>query len=225
MTSGDKVFIRCYITSSLMYRNAQHQGAVINMTLKKWEEAERVDTEASSYRIVSVRQHKTASSHGSARVVVTQEIVPLVECYIDRVRPAPSPGCENLLFLTASGIKLAQTSKDFRCLSKEVGEDMKVTSTNMRKLVSTKVSRKTDGEVSSVAKHMTHGVEMARAAYQQHQGTKNSVKAFELISDSMPCEKRNLDQPEQPTPKRCRTYFTKEQNELITNHTRNKIFL
>ena len=160
MTSGDKLFIQHYITANLMYRNAQHQGAVINTTLTEWGAAEKVD----SYRIVAVQQQKTASSHGSARVVVPEEMVDIFQSYIDHVRPTPSPGYEKLVFLTASGIKLAQTLEDLHCLSKELGEDVKITATTMRKLAATNVALKDAGEVNSVAKHMTHGVETARAA-------------------------------------------------------------
>jgi len=47
--------------------------------------------------------------------------------------------------------------------------------------VASKIASKKYEEVNSVAIHMTHGEEIARATYQQHQGTKNSIKALESV--------------------------------------------
>lgn len=65
--------------------------------------------------------------------------------------------------------------------------------------MATNVVLKKDGRMNSVAKHMTLGVETEQAIYQQQQGTRNSVKAFEMISDLAHAQKISFaEHPDQP---------------------------
>ena len=59
-------FLMCY----LVYTNYQRQGAVVNMTMKEPKNAETKD----EFKVVSVWDHKTATSHGAARIVMPKRI-------------------------------------------------------------------------------------------------------------------------------------------------------
>ena len=75
----EKLFVRRYITTCLIYRNAHRPGAITNMMLAEWEAH---TTSGNDGAVVSVKDHKTRASHGSANVVVPEHILSLIPTYI-----------------------------------------------------------------------------------------------------------------------------------------------
>lgn len=63
----------CY----LVYTNFQRQGAAMNMTAGEVMAAKQ----CREYRIVSVWEHKTTSSHGSAKIAIHQRVYRLILRY------------------------------------------------------------------------------------------------------------------------------------------------
>ncbi len=82
ISPDEKLLIRRFITVNIVYRNAQRQGAVTNMTMLEFEARRKVESSCGSFYVVSVHDHKTAALYGSARVIVTEEVASLIPTYI-----------------------------------------------------------------------------------------------------------------------------------------------
>ena len=82
MSDRDKLFFRRYLTTTIVLKNAQRAGAIINLTMEEWERASQIESKVEPYLVVRVADHKTASSHGSARLVIQADLVPYIERYI-----------------------------------------------------------------------------------------------------------------------------------------------
>lgn len=92
-------------------------------------------------------------------------------------------GYEHLLFLSPTGARLTHTATDLQQLSKAVTKnEIQVTPTLMRKLVATSVvSQQSELATNAVANHMSHGVDTSKKHYQNVQGDRNSIRAFNII--------------------------------------------
>ena len=63
----------------LAYTNFQRQGAVLNMTAGEVMAAQK--SKSSAFMTISVWQHKTTATHGSAHVVVHMRVYQLLLRY------------------------------------------------------------------------------------------------------------------------------------------------
>ena len=85
----------CY----MVYTNAQRQGAVINMTLGEVKRATEYTRGKLTFRCISVWEHKTTSSFGSAKVVLPEWVFRLLNKY------AEGHDDSDLVFVTTGGEK------------------------------------------------------------------------------------------------------------------------
>ena len=81
MEEKDKLFVRRYLTTSRVLKNAQRPGAVTNLTLEEWAWAVSIESLV-PYVVVSMADHKTAASHRSARLVISEDLAQLITTYI-----------------------------------------------------------------------------------------------------------------------------------------------
>ena len=211
MDEGERLLTRRFLMCSLMFKNAQREGPVVNLRLGEVRRALCHKTQAGDnvyvYKVwpliycyyvelldsasifplfIQVWQHKTAGQFGSANLVLPEAHHHLVSEYIRKHRPAAAAGCEDFVFLTPLGKQVAHISDDLRALSTDFRTPtgvLKVTSTDMRKLTCTNVSAEGSEElVRKVAAHMTHGENTARKYYRHTQGVEESVLAYQATA-------------------------------------------
>ncbi len=107
----------CY----LVYTNFQRQGAVVNMTMRELRSTENKN----EFKVVSVWGHKTATSHGSARIVMPVNIYKII---IDQSPPGEDT---NLVFTTAAEGKVTHIGAELTKLGDSFGKKFAV-SVNLR---------------------------------------------------------------------------------------------
>ena len=166
---------RRFLMCSLIYRNAQKQGPVTNMTLDEQSRASSHTTRSEEVVwVYRVWQHKTSGQFGSANLIVTVRVHKLLTEYTSKHRPTPQEGCEQYVFLTPQGCQVTHISDDLITLSKSFPTSLgviSVTATDMRKFTATHVAKEgaTAETIRTVATHMTHSEDTARRYYQyQH---------------------------------------------------------
>ena len=148
----------------------------------------------------------------------------LISIYIEKHRPAPSPGCEEYVFLTAQGKQATHISDDLRALTKDFPTSigtLKVTSTDMRKFTATEVAvNESDEVVRKVAAHMTHGEHTAKKYYRLQQGISESVDTYSEITSKGKKRRREEEGEGAPiAPKlKKRIMWLPEEEDAIKEH-------
>jgi hypothetical protein len=156
-------FLMCYLT----YTNFQRQGAVCNMTAGEVIEAKTVK----EYRVISVWEHKTAMSHGSARIACHVRVYQVLVDYLGNKSGA------DLVFTTSSGERVTHITTELEKLSEHFSKKFSVTPTMNRKSVATALSKSaTEADVRASARHMTHSVDVHKSTYQQKGEVGEAVK-------------------------------------------------
>lgn len=118
-------------------------------------------------RVVKVFSHKRYSTHGSANLVIPENIYELVGRYIEVHQPKPLPQNEDIVFLTSSGRRITRLSADQKELTKRIGHNVTaVMATDMQKGTCTHIGpREDDATARKVVSHMTHKHSTAQAHY------------------------------------------------------------
>ena len=147
-----------------IYSNAQRAGVIIRMTLDELKSPiERDDT--AMYRVCN---HKTGTK-GPARIVVSKEYLPLVQAYIDEVRPkiyVENDKLRERAFLTWSGKEYDRQGQSIARLARQL--KCRVSNpTLFRKAMGTQGARVLDDvELRRLNTHMNHDPYTARLYYQ-----------------------------------------------------------
>lgn len=158
-------FLMCY----LVYTNFQRQGAVANMTAMEVLAAEK----SRNYRVIKVWDHKTVSTHVSARIATHVKVYQLLISFME-----PKTGAD-LVFTTTSGDKVTHIAFELEKLGEHFGKKFSVTPTMNRKQIATSVSKAgSEADVRATASHMTHSVEIHRSTYQQKGSTDETVDRY-----------------------------------------------
>jgi len=111
--SSDFKLVLAYISSILIYTNAQRPGAIENMTLTEYEA--RTELEPDKY-LVRVKKHKTASK-GPANVVFNKHTEECMEKYKTLLRSQVTPQSReisNLFFMTATGKRCDKLTENIK---------------------------------------------------------------------------------------------------------------
>ncbi len=103
----------CY----LVYTNYQREGAVSKMIMGEFYNAET----KGDLRVVSVWEHKTANRHGSARIVIPQNIYLLIQDNFSSSFEESS-----LVFKTESGTKISHIGTELSKLGEKFGKKLVV---------------------------------------------------------------------------------------------------
>ncbi len=103
----------CY----LVFTNYQREGAVSNMTMGEFYNAET----KGDLKVVSVWNHKTANKHGSARIVIPQKIYQIIQDHF------PSSSEESsLVFKTEAGTRITHIGTELSKLGETFGKKFAV---------------------------------------------------------------------------------------------------
>ena len=214
---------RRFLMCSLMFKNAQRQGAVVNLWLDEYKRAVTHSTKTGeNVYIYKVSHHKTMGHFGSANLVAPENYHHMLGKYINKHRPKPSEGNEDYVFLTPQGKLVAHISDDLRSLSKDFPTSLgvlTVIATDMRKFTASEVAQDGSEEmVRRVATHMTHGENTARKYYRHIQGVQESVDVYsEVTSRKRKSECMDGDRNEPVVvkkPKRRKMWLKEEEDEI-----------
>ena len=186
MTDPESLLARRFLMCNLLYRNAQKEGAVINMKLVELEHATEHCTSSEKVVVYKVWEHKTKGAFGTANLVIPQKFHDVLKAYIKH-RSMPAVGCEVYVFLTSTGKQVTHLSDELAHLTQSFPTEfgvIKMSSTEMSKLTSTNVALISDNAtIRSIANHMTHNTGTKKQYYQKLQGEKISVNANETINN------------------------------------------
>ena len=138
---------------------------------------------------------------------------------------APAEECEEYVFLTPQGRKVAHISDDLRALSKDFPTALgtiAMTATEMRKLTATNVAAAGSEElVRKVAAHMTHGEDTAKKYYRHIQGVAESVNKYEVTAGGVGVKRKAPEEEKEnyylPKMKK-RIKWLPEEEEAIKKH-------
>jgi hypothetical protein len=156
-------FLMCY----LVYTNFQRQGAVLNMTAGEVHAADK----SREYRVVKVWDHKTVSSHGSAKVAMHVKVYQLLVGYLGDKTGA------DLVFISTAGEKLTHLTVELEKLSEHFGKRFSITPTINRKQIATTLGFSgSEADIRNAAKHMAHSVEVHQSTYQVGGGASVDVE-------------------------------------------------
>jgi hypothetical protein len=160
----------------ILIRNSQRSGAVANARTEAAESASLRDGEF----IIKVREHKTAHSHGAARLCLNEGLHSQLEVYLGARRAylrRAGAVDEGYLFCSANGQKL-EGGRVSQILKAALGTEL-VSTTRMRKsvVVQAKESGMRDDELRDLADHMSHSTEMQKKFYDVRNKELSSVAA------------------------------------------------
>jgi len=187
---------RNHLVTILGLTNAQRAGALINMTLKEFNERQEVEGRS----VVLVRKHKTFASHGYARVVMTHVTEGMVSTYVRVLRPkyvGQLSRNEEPLFLTTAG---RQMTNSLYAVSLKGQTGTSVSLTRNRKVAVT-VARESGADslqMERLAEHMTHAPQTQQRYYDCSDRLVASVGVFDAMN-----RPRTVD--EQPAPNTAST--------------------
>jgi hypothetical protein len=156
-------FLMCY----LVYTNFQRQGAVLNVAAGDVYAADK----SREYRVVKVWDHKTVSTHGSARVAMHVKIYQLLVEYLGEKTGA------DLVFTSTAGEKLTHLTVELEKLSEHFGKRFSTTPTMNRKQIATPLRFSgSEADIRGAAKHMAHSMEVHQSTYQVGGGANVDVE-------------------------------------------------
>lgn len=166
-------FIRNFLMAELSLLSAHRSGVLANLTLGEVAAAKRVKMRSGeSNWVVSVRRHKTALTHGPAKIPLTAQLYQDVRTYIDRARPE---GCsvedKSRVFVTGNCNPLcsAAVSEGINSAWRRTGcRQRRVNSTLVRKSVATQCLDKCPAWTEAFAALMAHTAPVHRTYYRQH---------------------------------------------------------
>lgn len=107
-----------------IYTNAQRQGSVLNMTLSEVSRAAAYTRGFTTFHTISVWEHKTTSSFGSAKIVLPEWVFTLLKEYIRKFREGCSE--EDLVFVTTTDEKISKIAGELEKLSSQFGKKVQV---------------------------------------------------------------------------------------------------
>jgi len=135
--------IRDYVLLELTITNAHRSGVLANMTIGEFEKAK--ETKQGSM-LINVSKHKTADTHGPARVVISPTLFSYLKVYVTEVRrhitDSESSSDKTMpVFLSWAGAKLesVQISTAINAAWKKGGMEGHICATIFRKSTVTKV--------------------------------------------------------------------------------------
>ena len=174
--------ILTYLAAQIIYLNGQRPGVVQRMTIDEFSKRQMEDGEY----VINVMDHKTTGTFGPAKVVVSPEVVKIMEAYMTHVRQKLAPKhktFEKRFFLTNTGNEFRNISQHMDTFAESFGLVVPTTGVQ-RKVVATEVFKTEDNVgVRTVQKHMCHSATTCEKYYQQmdNSGAVSSKRTIENI--------------------------------------------
>ena len=205
MNQSIYTLIRDFILTEITIANAHRSEVLANMTIAEFQKAK--ETKQGSM-LIKVSKHKTADTHGPARVVLSPTLFSYLKVYVSEVRrQVTNSESENgdksmPVFLSWSGGKLesGQVSTAINAVWKG-GMEGHVTSTIFRKSTVTKVHEGHKGMKGDLADLMGHKTTTAEKFYRLRENEDACIEAAINLTSIMRKPKNvHVPGPEHDTP-------------------------
>ena len=180
VTAVDLVIARNHIMVLLGLANNQRSGGVINITVDECQNRVIKDDTA----VIMVRNHKTFSSYGHARIVMTSVTSTLLDTYLNFMRPiyrgATRVYGQQPLFLTALGEQVSHSAMAI-LVKKQLGKDITLTANRKRVVTSRREAGADENELDNLAEHMTHSRATQGRYYDVSDRIDRSISVFKQL--------------------------------------------
>lgn len=181
--------IRDYVLLELTIANAHRSGVMANMTMGEFEKAK--ETKQGSM-LINVSKHKTADTHGPARVVISPTLFSYLKVYVTEVRrhttdSESSSDKTKPVFLSWAGAKLesGQISTAINAAWKKGGMEGHICATIFRKSTVTKVHQDHKELKGDLADLMGHKTTMAEKFYRLREKEEACIEAANNLTSIM----------------------------------------
>ncbi|KAL7638001.1 UNVERIFIED_CONTAM: hypothetical protein RMT77_011614 [Armadillidium vulgare] len=183
---ADHARIRNFIILLTILRNSCRSCVLTNMTLTELENAEKEERNGMVFHVIWVEDHKTRKEHGPAAISLEQELYEYFLCYVQRLRPliVAVDSCINKVFVTWNGTSINSDGlyKGIMSIWKEAGLKTKLSTTLIRKIVTTRVHAKEDNQTKdNLARHLCHRQSTAEKSYKNRTASFQSVTSSQMI--------------------------------------------
>ena len=117
--------------------------------------------------VITVKKHKTAYVHGSARIVLNDRLKSWMSIFVGVLRAHVTTGTDGPVFLSWNGnpMKSGHTTKAVQSVFKKAGLEVKITSMSFRKAAVTKVHTDKPDMSGKLASLMDHNEATAKKYY------------------------------------------------------------
>ena len=194
ISSRDFVRGRNYLMTTLCISNAQRAGVFSKFSMSDYEAGiteYELDPEGNEGDIVfTVRDHKTASTHGAATFGVNSEERPLLSGYIKMRNQFVTSELDDvaspLVFITTTGGKLTQShiASSLTAAFIKSGYKKRVTCTKLRKSATTLVYKTNPERRHELASHMLHRSATQEIYYHLLNKKSNTVSSTRLLRNA-----------------------------------------
>lgn len=181
--------IRDYVLLELTIANAHRSGVLANMTMGEFEKAK--ETKQGSM-LINVSKHKTADTHGPARVVISPTLFSYLKVYVTEVRrhttdSESSSDKTKPVFLSWAGAKLesGQISTAINAAWKKGGMEGHICATIFRKSTVTKVHQDHKELKGDLADLMGHKTTTAEKFYRLREKEEACIEAANNLTSIM----------------------------------------
>lgn len=161
--------------------------------------------------VVHVWEHKTVTSHGSAKIVMPPWVYEILMTYT-----GDKTGADRV-FQTTTGEPVTHLSIELEKLGNIFGKKLTMSPTTNRKTVATTVGRTvSDAEERRVAAFMSHSLNTARSNYQHLNDSESAVEVYQTLQGVVGETVSESPVPEEPPAKRRkRTPFSTTESAKI----------
>lgn len=154
-----------FLAAKIIYANAQRPGVVQYMEIEEFE----ARTKEGSMSVIHISHHKTANSHGPARVVINEATCELLQKYYVHIRTnmvAKQKEFAQRFFLSASGAEFRKITETLQQLASKYNITLP-TPTTYRKVIETAAQKELPADKAAlVQKHMSHSMSTCERYYQ-----------------------------------------------------------
>ena len=191
------------------------------MTCEEANQVEVFDGRDNKFLIVKVADHKTSLSYGDAKLILDEEVATWFKAFRDVVRPqCGSLGPTEPLFITTSGGRVTNLSKDISILASETNEARVLNPTAARKATATiTAGLGSDVQRRIVANQMGHSSKTAETYYTSLGDDRQRVEAYQTMSSfrkrTLRIESDEEEEEKECEPKRKRIKFSDEEVESL----------
>lgn len=188
ISQAQYTLIRDFLLVEISIDNANRAGALAKMTLG---ELRRMTKENDDF-LVLVKDHKTLSTHGPARIVLSPKLKSWVNIFVQEVRSQvvgadDKPNQPVFMSFNGEAVVSSQINKAIKSIWKKAGLDGSPSSTLLRKSVVSSIHSLNDSSEArgNLADLMGHNLSTASKYYRLHEKSKSSVLASKQLRQVM----------------------------------------
>ena len=185
LSSQEVDLMVAFLFATMVYKNSQRPGPILNATIAEFAKGVKHEADGNNYFIMKSGVHKTGATYGPAKVVVANQDIHYLQCYINYIRPklAKKSAGDDSLLLTHSGTRIKNYRALLNKLEKYVGK--LPNPTHVRRAVSVLVAgSQTPSEMEAVAKHIGHSVNTAFKYYKARRGNDDAAASYSIIAET-----------------------------------------